>query len=96
MEIRYPYKVPSGGHHLQIKNTQIPRSNIEDKICWNITPTGTFSVKSAIWTNNTNIDTHPKAKFISSIWSLHMTPKIQLFVWKLTQNMLLLEANLLN
>lgn len=41
----------------QIKNTPIPLSNIEVKICWNFTPTGIFSVRSATCANNTIIRT---------------------------------------
>lgn len=52
-----------------------------------------LSIKSVTWGNNSNFPPHPSTKFIIDLWKLDMRPEIQIFAWKLIQNMLPTRAN---
>lgn len=43
-------------------------TNVKDRLTWTLTTHGQYSVKLD-WANNDSIRRHPKAKFISSIWT---------------------------
>lgn len=45
-----------------------------------------FRLKTATWANNDFIAPHGKTKFLNSIWSLKLTPKLKFFVWQLSRD----------
>lgn len=54
----------------KISVISIPTSNIEDRIAWKFYTHGELTVKSAIRANNNSLNSHPRAKFLNSIWRL--------------------------
>lgn len=57
---------------------------------------GEFSVKSITWVNNLQIQYHPKAKILNTIWRLNLLPRIKLFTWKLIRKKLSTRLELKN
>lgn len=53
-----------------IQNILIPLSDVQDRIIWNYTNDGEFSVKTASWANNDKIIPHPRAKILNHTWKL--------------------------
>lgn len=60
----------------------IPINNIDDKLNWEFSTGGQFSVKTATWANNSSIPPYTKAILLNSLWKLKLRPKLYLFAWK--------------
>lgn len=62
---------------MQVKNQEFAE-NEDDEIIWKLTPTGTFTVKSA-W--NSFRSPAPKWEFHKAIWNSHCIPKASFCSW---------------
>ncbi|KAF7823620.1 Reverse transcriptase zinc-binding domain [Senna tora] len=78
-----------------VLDTVISHTNVEDKLVWNITDNGDFSVKKAyeIITNNTHTHGSPGFKW-NRFWQLPFTQRVLLFWWKNLNKGLPLKMNL--
>lgn len=63
-------------------------SDEEDKIFWMYNPSGRYNVQSLYVVVNFRGIT---PIFISSIWKLHIPPRVQFFLWLLSKNKVLIE-----
>ncbi|KAF7832307.1 ribonuclease H [Senna tora] len=78
-----------------ILDTVISHTNVEDKMAWNITDNGEFSVKKVyeIITNNTHTHGSPSFKW-NRFWQLPLPQRVLLFWWKNLNKGLPLKMNL--
>lgn len=66
-------------------------SDEEDQITWNFNSTHEYSVQS-LYTVLNHRGVIPV--FVHSVWNLQILPRVQIFLWLLSNNRLLTEDNL--
>jgi len=71
--------------------SEVTLSEEEDQIIWAYSSSGKYSVQSLYAVVNFR---GISPVFISSIWKLHIPPRVQFFLWLLSKNKLLTRDNL--
>jgi hypothetical protein len=71
--------------------SEVTLSEEEDQIIWAYSSSGKYSVQSLYAVVNFR---GISPVFVSSIWKLHIPPRVQFFLWLLSKNKLLTRDNL--
>ncbi|KAL6223969.1 hypothetical protein ACLB2K_002826 [Fragaria x ananassa] len=69
-------------------------NNQQDSFVWGCSPTGNFTIKSATWIQNTEVDPHEYAPLLRKVWKSDLAPKIKIFSWLLTRGRLKTKSRL--
>lgn len=85
-----------------ISRIKLPARRMEDFIAWQMEKTGVFTVRSAynlamllegVTTTSSSTNPNGDRKIWNNIWRCHVPPKIRIFAWKLSKDVLPTKVN---